>query len=171
MPPEPTGLRAGNYVAVRTGGWLAWIIRMATHSAVNHAFLVTGDGGIIEATPQGGVRRGTLSEYAGCLAVANTGEIMTGAERKAVVAKAESLLNAPYNFIDLAAIGLSDLGWHWKLLLRIARADKALICSQLVCEAGEAATPPLPWLCGKTDASQVTPADLARRPGVEPVTL
>lgn len=171
MPPEPTGLRAGNYVAVRTGGWLAWLIRRACHSAVNHAFLVVDDnGGIIEARPEG-VRAGNLSEYAGAYAVANTAEPMSDSERAAVVAKAESLLNALYNYPALADIGLEDIGIHWRWLMRLSRADKMLICSQLVSEAGQAAVPPMPWLCGKSDASQVTPADLANRPGTEPVSI
>lgn len=171
MLSQRNTLRPGNYVCVRTGGWLAWLIRRACHSGVNHAFLVVDDnGGIIEARPEG-VRAGNLSEYAGVYAVANTAEPMTDSERAAVVAKAESLLGDGYNFPDLLAIGLEDIGLHWRLLLRISRADRLLICSQLVCEAGQAAVPPMPWLCGKTDAAEVTPADLARRPGVVLVSI
>jgi uncharacterized protein YycO len=170
MPPSAPAPGPGNYICLKTGGWLAWLIRRSTHSKVNHAVIVTADGGIIEATPQG-VQRGTLAEYAGSYAVANTAEAMTGSQRVAVVTKAQSLIGDAYNYADLLAIGLGDLGWHWRLLLRIARADKLLICSQLVAVCGAAAVPPMPWQCGKADPSQVTPADLANRTGTEPVSI
>jgi hypothetical protein len=164
-------LEPGRFVVVRTGGWLAWIIRKATKSPYNHAFIVTGNGGIAEARPEGGVCAGQFSEYAGCLAAANIGEPMTNAECGAVIAKAESLLGTPYNFPDLADLGLEALGWHWKWLIRICGADKMLICSQMVAMCGNAAVPPLPWLCGKSGAAEVRPSDLAALPGVEPVTI
>ena len=167
MPPV---LERGRYVVVRTSGWLAWLIRRATRSPYNHVFLVTGDGTIIEATPRG-VHAGQLSAYAGHLAAANILEPMTSAESEAVAAMAETLIGDGYNFPDLLAIGLADIGWHWRLLLRIAKADRLLICSQLVAECGAAAIPPMPWLCGRQDASQVTPADLASRAFVQPVTI
>jgi uncharacterized protein YycO len=153
-------LQPGSYVCVQTGGLLAWLIRKATRSAYNHAF--------VEARPEG-VRNGLLSSYAGVPAVANTGEQVTDTQRAAVVASAENFAGVPYNWPDLVAIGLGDLGWHWRFLLRAVRADRLLICSQLVSLAGKAAG--LDWLCGRSDASQVTPADLARRPGVAPVTI
>jgi uncharacterized protein YycO len=171
VPPLPPGVQPGMYVCVRTGGWIAWLIRKACRSTTNHALLVADDdGGIIEARPQG-VRRGTLSEYAGAYAVANVAEKMTDADRAAVVKFAEGMLNAPYNYAAIASIGLEDMGVRWKWLMRLARADRALICSQLIAEAGNAATPPLPWLCGRASADQVTPADLARRSGVRRVTI
>jgi uncharacterized protein YycO len=161
-------LEPGRYVCVRTGGWVAWIIRRATKSPVNHAFIVTADDGLIEARPEG-VCRGTLSEYTGAYAVANAAEPMTDAQRAAVVAKAESLVGDGYNFPALVDIGLEDIGWHWRWLILLSHADKLLICSQLVAECGTAAG--LDWMCGKASADQVSPADLARRPGVEPVSI
>jgi uncharacterized protein YycO len=165
-----TSLEPGRFVCVQTGGWLAWLIRKATKSEYNHAFLVTGPGEIIEARPEG-VMRGALSGYAGMPAVANNAEPMTQAQRITAVAKAETLVGTPYNFPDLASLGLESLGWHWKWLIRLCGADRLLICSQLVCDAGLAASPPMPWLCGKSGPAEVTPADLAKLPGVVPVVL
>lgn len=162
--PEP-----GRYVCVRTGGFIGWLIRKVTKSATNHAFLVTGPGEIIEARPRGGVCRGTLVEYAGMYAVANTRELMTQPQRIAVVAKAETLLGDEYNFEADADIGLEDLGWHWRFLMRISGARKHFMCSQAVVTCGVAAG--LPWDCGKGSPDQVAPGDLARRPGVERITI
>lgn len=163
-----TALEPGRYVVVQTGGWLAWVIRRATNSPFNHAFIVTGPGEIIEARPEG-VCRGTLSEYAGALAAANTAETMTQAQRITVAAAAEKLVDTPYNFVDIASLGLESIGWHWKWLMRLSGADKMLICSQLVCIAGQAAG--LDWQCGKSSPAEVEPSDLANRRGVEPVAI
>jgi len=163
MPLEP-----GRYVCVATPGFVGWLIRKVTRSAVNHAFAVTGPDEIVEARPEG-TCKGTLSQYAGAYAVANTGEPVTQKQRDAVAAKALTLVGTPYNFPSILDIGLEDLGWHWRLLMRFARADRELICSQMVAVAGAAAG--LDWSCGKPSPDQVTPGDLARRPGVRQVTI
>jgi hypothetical protein len=164
-----TSIEPGRYVAVATPDPVGWLIRKITRSKVNHVFVVTGPGEIIEARPRGGVRRGTLAEYAGRYAVANTAEAMTQAQRIAVAAEAEKQLRTPYDWIADADIGLEDLGWHWRLLARIARVDHRLMCSQATVACGKAAG--LDWLCGRASADQVSPGDLANRPGVEPVTI
>jgi hypothetical protein len=166
----PSVIESGRYVCLRTPGFPARVIRLVTRSKYNHAVITGPDGAIIEATPEG-VRLGTLSEYAGMPACANTAEPMTDAERDAVWAKAQTLLGDGYNWAADAAIGLADLGWHWRLLMHIAGADKLLMCSQTVVFSGEGPEPPMPWMCGKTSPAQVAPADLARRPGVEPVSI
>lgn len=166
--PAPTAIGTGRYVPVRTPGLLAQIIRWATRSEYNHVLLAGPDGQIIEARLSG-VRKGLLSEYAGHLACANLDELMTAAQENEVWAAALAMVDAPYNFPALLDIGLGDLGWHWRLLIRIAGADRAFICSQLVALAGKAAG--LDWMCHDQNADQVTPAALARRPGVVPVTI
>ena len=162
-------IEPGRYVCVSTPGFAGWLIRQVTHSAANHVFIVTGPGEIIEARPRGGVCRGTLAEYAGRYAVANTAEAMTQEQRIAVAAEAEKLLAVPYDWIADADIGLEDLGWHWRLLARIARVSKRLMCSQMTVTCGKAGG--LDWLCGKASADQVAPGDLAKRAGVERVTI
>ena len=161
-------LEPGRYVCVRTPGLLAWIIRRACRSQYNHAVIVTADGGIIEARPAG-VRKGTLSEYAGMLAVANTRELMSGTQLSGVTAASEAYLGDGYNWPELVAIGLEDLGWHWRVLFRFAGLRRAFICSALVAACGAAAG--LDWKCGSANPAQVTPAMLARRTGMEPVTI
>ena len=122
---------------------------------------------MIEATPEG-VRISRGDEYAGRLAAANTGEYMTPMQEQAVIATAESLTGELYNWPDLAAIALARLGWGWRWLLRLVKADRLLICTQLVVAAGKAAG--MNWSCNK-DPALITPGDLARRPGMEGVTI
>jgi hypothetical protein len=69
-----------------------------------------------------------------------------------------------YSFPDIADLGLEDLGIHWRWLLHYSGADRCLICSQLVSDAGAAAG--LDWSCGRGASCQVRPSDLAKRPGM-----
>jgi hypothetical protein len=138
---------------------------------VNHAFIAGPAGQIVEATPRG-VHVSSISEYAGCLAVANLDEEMTPAQGSAIWEAALAMAGAPYAFPDLLALGAEDLGVHWRFLFWLLGKPPWRICSQLVCIAGQKATPPMPWLpTGDLYADQVTPAQLAARPGVVPVTI
>lgn len=157
---------AGHYAVVRTPGIMAWVIRRITKSTYNHAFLVIGEGRLIEATPHD-VCTAEISEYAGMPMAANVAEPMSPTQCAAAVQAAIRMMGEEYNWPDLAVIGLGDIGLHWKILLRLTGAHKALICSQLVALAGQAAG--LDWGCGKESPGLVTPADLARRPGVRQV--
>lgn len=165
-----TFIEPGRYVCLSTPGWAGWLIRQSTHSAYNHVVVAGPDGAIIEATPHG-VRRTHLSRYARHLACANLAEAMTTTQGLEVWAAAEAMTGDPYDFPLLPLLGAADLGWHWNLAFRLLGAGPWRICSQLVAQAGQAAVPPLDWLCGKASADQVTPADLARRPGMVPVTI
>ena len=157
----------GRYGVVRTRTFMGWVIRQATKSDYDHAFIFAGDTTVIEATPYD-VRVAEITEYAGMPVSANTAEDMTAAQRSAVLKVALSYVGREYNWADLAVIGLGELGWHWQILLRLMRADKALICSELVALCGQAAG--MDWACGK-DPSQVTPADLSRRAGMRTVSV
>jgi uncharacterized protein YycO len=165
-----TVIGPGRYICLKTPGILGWVIRQATHSQFNHVVLAGPDGKIVEATPAG-VRETILSRYRNHQACANLDELMTPAQGLEAWDAALKMVGEPYNFPALLEIGLGDLGWHWRLLIRLAGADRAFICSQLVALAGKAAMPPLDWMCHDTNADQVTPASLARRPGVVPVSL
>lgn len=156
-------MQPGNYGVVQTGGWVGRMIQRATHSWANHAFVCLGDGKIIEAMPSG-VQIGSLDEYNGARIAFNTDEVMTDAQRSAVVEAAHSMVGDEYNFADIGALGLQSLGWTWRLAFRMAGIDgHAVICSQLVALCGTSAR--LDWLCGKPSALYVTPADLAERIG------
>lgn len=157
---------AGLYFVVKTHGFVPWVIRMATRSQYDHAGIITDpDGGIIEAEP-GGVRTGNLSEYAGCRIAVNSGEDTTAAQRAAVVAAAQLMLGDHYNAAAIADDGLETLGWHWRWLAKLAAGDGEVVCSQLVAAAGQAAG--LDWRGGAATTAEVTPAMLARRPGMQP---
>ena len=165
-----TEIGTGRYVCVKTPGFLAQIIRWACRSKFNHVFITGPDGLIAEATLRG-VHLSLLSEYAGCLAVANLDEPMTPAQEGEVWAAAEAMAGEPYNYPDLLVIAAADLGWHWNLAFRLLGKPPWRICSQLAAMAGAAAKPPMNWFCNDRYADQVTPAALARRPGVVSVTI
>lgn len=156
---------AGYYGVVSTPGIVPWIIRRATRSPYDHAFITLGDGEIIEAEP-GCVRRGLLTEYTGAAHLAFAGQQLTEAQRAAVAAKARSLLGDRYNFAAIAEQAITDMGWHWRWLIRFAADDHDLDCSQLVAVCGLAVGADA-WACGK-QPDQVTPGDLGRLPGVQP---
>lgn len=173
-PPETVFVRdeasspwpvAGRYGVVKTFGWVPWLIRRATHSQFDHAFVIVEDGAIVEAEP-GGVRLGHLSEYYGNRIAINSAEDMTVAQRTAVVATAKQMIGKPYGDLQIVEDGLESLGWHWRWLLNRAAGDGEVVCSQLVALAGQAAG--LDWRGGADSTTEVTPAHLARRPGMTP---
>lgn len=161
-------LQPGCYVCVRTGSLFGFLIRLFTRSPFDHAFIYAGAGQIVEATTRG-VRLDSLSLYAGARAVANVREPMTAGQRAAVVSAAKATAGREYNVPDIPVIALRLLGFRWQWLRRIADDRDADICSEDVCQAGAAAG--LDWQCGEPDPAFVTPADLARRRGVVPVSI
>lgn len=165
-----TEIPVGRYCCVRTRGVIAWAIRASTHSSFDHVFITGPNGMIAEAVP-GEVRLGLLSKYAGMTACANLNEPMTGRQGSEIWAAAQAMVSEPYDYPDLLLIEAADLGWHWNLAFHLLGAGPWRICSQLVCMAGARATPPFDWLCRDEYPDQVTPASLARRPGVVPVTI
>lgn len=160
-------VEAGQYMCVRTGGPFGYVIRSVTRSPVNHAFVVLGGGQIAEATLRG-VKVDALTKYAGCLAVASS-DAQAPVQQVKVVNTARMAAGKEYAWRDIFIIGLRHFGAKWRWLLRAADERDALICSELVCEAGLAAHPAMDWLCGEPEPAMVTPADLASRPGVVPV--
>lgn len=158
---------AGLYGVVKTSGLIPWIIRRATHSQFDHAFVVIEDGAIVEAEP-GGVRLGHLSEYYGCRIAINSGEEMTVQQRIVVATTARAMVGKPYNDLAIVDDGLESLGWRWRWLVKRASGDGEVVCSQLVAIAGHAAG--LDWRGGAATSAETTPAMLARRPGMQPWT-
>jgi len=160
--PWPT---AGRYFVVKTHGFVPWVIRRACHSWADHAGIILDDGAIVEAEP-GGVRLGHLSEYYGCRIAINSAEEVTVDQRVTVVATAKEMIGKPYNDLAIVDDGLESLGWHWHKLAKWASDDGEVVCSQLVALAGQAAG--LDWRGGAQTTTEVTPGDLARRPGMTP---
>lgn len=156
---------AGRYFVVKTHGFVPWVIRRATRSFADHAGVVLEDGAVVEAE-LGGVRLGHLSEYYGCRIAINSAEEMAVEQRATVAAAAKAVIGVPYDDLAIVDDGIEALGWHWRWLARRAADNGELICSALVARAGHAAS--LDWSCGQPDFEQVTPAMLARRPGMQP---
>lgn len=167
MPPA---IEAGRYLCLQTQGLVPWMIRKATRSDYDHTAIVLPRQRVAEAEA-GGVIISPLSKYAGCYAAANLNEPMTAAQLERVWRKAESMVGTPYNFAAIGEDALQAIHVNWQVLLHIAQADHELDCSQLAALCGTAAIPALDWLCSKATYCEVTPADLARRPGVVPVTI
>jgi cell wall-associated NlpC family hydrolase len=154
------GIPAGVYGCVRTRGLVPLLIRTATGSPYDHAFVVIGDGRIVEAEP-GGVRIRDITEYAGCRIAYNTAEPVNGTQRAQVAAFATNLRGERYNWGADTVDGLAALGIRWRILGRLARARRSVMCSELIAEAGRSAG--LDWLCGQVDPSRVVPGMLAKR--------
>jgi hypothetical protein len=122
----------GDFAVVATPGLMAMLIRLATRSKVNHAFLLVAPGRIIEANP-GGAAESDLANYDGMYQVRSAMDL-SPTMRAAIVDAAQGHLGDPYSWLDDAAIGLTDLfRWHvpaW-VRARLARSDR-LQCAQLV---------------------------------------
>ena len=153
--------RPGDYIVVRTPGFVSTLICWVTRSKFCHAAIVADDGQVIEAEP-GGVRIRSISEYDGCLMLANTAEPTLSEQRAQVVAFARAQVARPYNYDADFVDGLEHLGLRWRLAARFACGRKAVMCSQLVADAGAAAGL-TSWQCGKATSAEVVPGDLAAR--------
>jgi len=156
-------LMPGTYLCLETRTLLGWLVRLFTRSPFDHAALVVGPGEIIQATTKG-VSRGPLSQFRGCLAVANSADRVWSSDRELIVAKALTYSGYEYAFPAIVVIGLRKLGFKWRWLLRAsASADRdAVFCSELIALAGQAGHHD-DWLCGEKSAATVTPAELAGR--------
>ncbi len=160
----------GDYCAVSTPWFLRWhglpvpdifgiLIRIGTRSWYCHAFIYVSEHTIIEAQSKG-ASLADPAKYAKCKKVWSK-DALTDQQRIEIIANAKSFLGRPYGFLDILYLSLATLGFQWNWLLKRVENQKRLICSQLVALAGEDAGVDA-WLCKKTNACLVTPADLAR---------
>jgi cell wall-associated NlpC family hydrolase len=146
----------GDFGVTRTNGPAAWLIRLVTRSAVNHAFVYVGNGQIVEANPSGAAI-GTVTEYPHAIW---SHVPLTTQQRHAINNAARSLVGTPYSWVDDACIGLADLfGWHVPepVRARLSRRSR-LMCSQLVDRAHSMAGVHL-FPDGRIDGD-VSPGDL-----------
>lgn len=164
----PQRYEPGRYVCVSGTGWGDRIIEFGTHSRFSHVFMIeTEAGDIIQAMP-GGVVRAHIGDYAGRPMVINT-DPMDDVQQQALITAMQKMVGVPYNDLAIVDDGLESLGLFWKWLADLANGDNEVICSQLVALVGKAAG--YDWQCGKKLASEVTPADLSRRPGMVPLSI
>ena len=122
--PEP-----GDFAVVRTRGWQAAVIRWATRSKFNHAFLYWYGEEIIEAQPGGAVCVVNHYRAAGVL---HSHLSLTTEERIAICNQAIQLVSEPYGWLDIFSIGLLQYGIKPKFIRDRVEHSKNLICSQLV---------------------------------------
>jgi hypothetical protein len=123
--PQP-----GDFFVTATGGWVGRVIRLCTHSTVNHAGIYIGGGMTVEGQPKGaGV--GCTSDYPN--AIWSHMEL-TVIQRGRLVDAARKVEGTPYNFLDIAAqLLVRVFRWHAPkfVLNRLSRPDR-LQCAQLV---------------------------------------
>lgn len=163
----PQRYEPGRYVCVSGTGFGDRIIQLGTHSWYSHVFgIETEDGGIIQAMP-GGVVRAHITDYAGRRMLINT-DPMDANQQLEMLAAMQQAVGESYNFLGIVDDGLESLGLVSKWLAKVASSDQEVICSQLMVLVGRTAG--YDWLCGKRQPSEVTPANLARRPGMQPLT-
>jgi hypothetical protein len=155
-------LQPGTYVCLRTRSLFGWAVRAFTRSPYDHAVLVTAPGGIVQATVRG-VKVGLLSQFRGCVAVANSAEPIAEDARLAIATKGLSYVGDEYAFPLVLVTGLRKLGLSWPWLVRVCQDNDAVFCSELVCLAGTATSPAQPWLCGEPSAATVRPDEMADR--------
>ncbi len=147
-------------VSILVPNVVGYLIRLATWSRYDHSFVYVGKGLIIESQAKGAALA-RLSKYTGDVIIWGADEL-TNDQRKGIVTKALSLKGVPYGFLDILYLGLATIGFKFKWLLRKVEREDRLICSQLVALSGESAGVDA-WLCGKSNACLVTPANLATR--------
>jgi hypothetical protein len=174
-----TSDKVGQYVLVRTHGFLPGVIRFfclkrrgwraffsrRSRSRFDHVAVVVGPGGqIVEAEP-GGARYADLSEYDG-YEIRFSSDPLTDDQRTRIVEKARWYADnrIPYGWTDIAGLGIRCLDSDAYVLIRRADQQRAAVCSQLAAVCGEygGATA---WMCGQQLAAGVTPAMMDARLG------
>lgn len=120
----------GDFMVVRTGGWVAQAIRLITHAPVNHAAVYVGTGSIVEAQP-GGARVSRASNYPKAIW---SHQALPMPVRLEIVKQALKLVHTPYNFVDIAAQAVVRVfGWKApKWVLKRVSSSNQLQCAQLV---------------------------------------
>jgi cell wall-associated NlpC family hydrolase len=122
----------GDWAVVATPGVVGRLIRLVTHSEVNHGFVYVGEGRIVEANPAG-VQESPLSNYDGHLVRWFHFDPATGVGLQ-VAAAARELLGRPYSWVDDVCLAVAAIfgrrAPRW-VRNRIASTGH-LICSQLI---------------------------------------
>ena len=135
MTADVLEVAVGDVLAVRTGGWAAWLINlgaalrgrpaMNSHCALVHHRDSTGQWWGLEGKP-GGVGWTTLDRYlASPFTVNNVGQPKTEQQRYDVAVAAEALLATPYDWVGIARDGLKAIGAPLLLVRGLARPRAA----------------------------------------------
>lgn len=110
------------------GGIEAWAIRLFTRSRFSHAIVALPEGKVFEAQADG-IEINDLTKYDGLDVIWSEFDL-TSAEIDRMNVIAHNMRGIPYNYLDILAVGLADMGLRWKWLMARADKAKALICSQ-----------------------------------------
>lgn len=120
----------GDFMVTATPGFVARMIRLITHSKVNHAAVYVGERWLVEACPSG-AQPTLITHYPNATWSSLP---LTASQRSMIATRAVDMIGTPYNFLDIAAqLAVRVFRWHapqWALD-RVARPDR-LQCAQLV---------------------------------------
>lgn len=145
----------GDFGVTACGGLMGRLIRWATRSSVNHAFVYITDGRVVEGDPHG-ARYNTADSYPNAVW---SNLPLTDLQRAQISIWAVAHLGTPYSWLDDVEIGLTKLfDWSPRWMRRRLASDRTLMCSQLVAAAYEAAG--IDLFPNRPNGS-VTPGDLA----------
>lgn len=172
----------GDIGLVTTSGTGSHLIRMGDaiyarrehtrHEPYNHAIIAVGNGLVVSGDPHGAA---LCSDHAWIRTDWRRLRRPLDDTARATLAKAaRALVGIGYNWLDIAALTLAQLGWNAQrddgketMLGRRVNNDGRLICSQLVAKVYTDCG--LPLFIDRTPG-EVTPGDLARSPLFVPVT-
>ncbi|GAB2858391.1 hypothetical protein GCM10022221_67370 [Actinocorallia aurea] len=126
----------GTFGLARIGGFVGFLVSLGQlligdASRYTHAFVVVGDGKVIEAMPSG-ARLAPLSRFDGQPVAYSWAVPLDDGQRKAITRAAIDLVGTPYGFGDYVALALARCGVSWGWLDRFLASNRTLICSQLV---------------------------------------
>jgi hypothetical protein len=154
-------VKPGCYGVSHGSGMLGELIRHATGSWAGHAFVYIGNGQIVEGTAP--VAR-VASADSHPDAVWNIHELLTDAQRLAIVARAQALVGTPYDYVSYIGFALEILKIRAKGQLDdVFRQDHWRVCSALVADCYWHATPSIKFDVGQHAANLVSPADELNR--------
>lgn len=156
---------SGCYGVVDLRGWFSACIRTLTRSEWSHAFIVldAANGIILQAQPQGS-SIGSLHAYKNLPVLYSepAPQAASMSPHQLISMAREKWSGIPYNFLDIAELGLFyTLHIRQKWLIGLVANDKRQICSQLTSEWGAAYG--ADWYCGQADPEFVTPGLLGAR--------
>lgn len=128
--------RPGDFGLTKISGLLGFLIGLGQFlngdgSRFSHAFIVLGDGLVMQAEP-GGASYGRISDFADRDTVFSRHVVLTDEQRKMIVNTAIGLEGTPYSFLDYLAIALHRFGIRLGFVERRVASSKHMICSQLV---------------------------------------
>lgn len=131
----------GDFGLSHSGTKFSWLIAflqclIGDASRYTHAFIIFDAETALEADRDHGVIKKPLAEYRNVVYVHSN---LTDAQRKIILAEAESFLGAAYGWINYIGIGLMRMHKCPRWLTNKITKNNKFVCSQLVCHVYEKA--------------------------------